>query len=93
MKPFTHVKRIENEKKLHISHLYHYVSAYEYSEEDLDYLVSQLEDALVEAKTKRREVIVDRDGEMFFVVYPSGNMSLCLRWKEYEIIREEGNQK
>lgn len=32
---FTHVKREEGEEKLHISHLYAYVSAYCVSEEEV----------------------------------------------------------
>lgn len=86
---FTHVKRTEDEKRLHISHLYHYVSAYERCRQEIDLLVEMLEGALVEAKEKRIAVEVNRDGEMFFMVYPSGQISLCLRWKDYEVIREE----
>lgn len=88
VKMFTHVRRCEDEKKLHISHLYHYVSAYQYTKEDCDDLVEQLEQALRKAKAKTEVVLVDKDGEMFFAVYPSGNISLCLRWKEYEVIRD-----
>jgi len=86
---FSHVKTTELDNNLHISHLYGYVSAYEYSKEECEELVEQIEQALIEANKTYRGIIVDRDGEMFFVVYPNGMISLCLRWKNYEIIRED----
>jgi len=85
---FTHVTRDEGEERYHISHLHHYVSAYEYTKETLKDLVDDLERALEEAKKKTETIIVDQDGEMFFCVYPSGLISLCFRWKNYKVIRE-----
>lgn len=86
---FTHVSRDEGEEKLHISHLYEYVSAYCIGTGDLDLLVELIEEALVKAKETMQAQIVDRDGEMCLHVYPSGNLTLMIPWKCYKIIREE----
>jgi len=83
---FTHLSRSEGEERLHISHLHHYVSAYVTSKERVDDLVEALVWGLKQAKDTTTAVIVDQDGEMFFVVYPAGQISLCLRWKSYHII-------
>ena len=47
---FTHVKRIKGEEKLHISHLFRYVSAYEYSREMLNDLITDIENAIKHSK-------------------------------------------
>jgi len=83
---FTNIKREEGEKDLHISHLHRYVSAYVTDSQDL---IDDLRTALDLASEKIEPQIVDKDGEMFFVVYPSGLISLCLRWKNYKIIPKE----
>lgn len=82
---FTHVSREEGEESLHISHLHHYVSAYVTDKERVESLVSDLESAIKVSKATTECQMVDQDGEMFFVVYPSGLISLCLRWKNYKI--------
>ena len=80
---FVHVEQ-EGDQKLHISHLHHYVSAYELC----DATVATLRESLVEGLKKAREtserVIVDQDGEMFFVCNPSGTFTLCVPWKTYK---------
>jgi len=86
---FTHVKRTEGEEKVHFSHLFRYVSAYQYNKEMFDNLVEDIEGALIEAKRDIKVVVVDQDGEHCFHVYPSGQISLMLRWKNYEVIREK----
>jgi len=87
---FTHVRREEGEQCLHISHLHHYVSAYECSAEMVADLVDALEQAIGRAKRTLVPQVVDQDGEMFFLVGPLGRIDLCLRWKTYEVIRELG---
>lgn len=89
IRTFNHVRREEGEECLHISHLHKYVSAYECCPETIDRLVTSIEEALKEASQDCKVVIVDQDGEMCFHVYPSGQISLMLRWKSYQIIREE----
>jgi len=88
---FTHVTRDETEgrNQLHISHLHHYVSAYETNKETIDELVEDIETALAEAKETGEFRVVDQDGEMCFHVYPSGNFTLMIPWKRFKIIREE----
>jgi hypothetical protein len=88
MKDFTYVTRDEGEKLLHFSHLFHYVSAWDSSEERQGDLRGAILCALERAKKDRELQIVDQDGEMFFVIYPSGLISLCLRWKSYKISNE-----
>jgi hypothetical protein len=78
-----HLKRDEGENILHISHLFRYVSAYHYSEEMAKNLLEDLHEAIRKAKETKEGVIVDQDGEMFFLVSPAGNIQLCLRWKTY----------
>jgi hypothetical protein len=85
---FTHVSRDEREERLHFSHLYKYVSAYEYTKEGLKELVEDVEFAVEKANELREPVIVDQDGEMCFHVHPNGNITLMLPWKRYKIIRE-----
>jgi len=89
---FTHVKREEGEKNLHISHLHRYVSAYETNSQTVNDLINDLQTALDLASKKKEPQIVDQDGEMFFVVYPYGLISLCLRWKDYKIIPKKGGE-
>jgi len=86
---FTHVSRDEGEEKLHISYLYHYVSAHHRNIGDVEFLIGQIEKALVKAKETKQVQMVDRDGEMCFHVYPSGKLTLMIPWKSYKIIREE----
>ena len=88
---FTHVSRDEGQEKLHFSHLYRYVSAYEYSKEMLDDLIEQIEEALIQAKKNTEILIVDHDGECCFNVYPNGKIQLMIPWKRYKIIRDEEN--
>lgn len=77
------------QKTLHFSHLYQYVSAYEMTQERLEQLEEDIRDAVTVAKDSRTKQFVDMDGEMFFVVYPSGMIALCLRWQEFTISEEE----
>jgi len=86
---FIHVSRAEGEEKLHISHLHHYVSAYESSKEMVGQLRDDLNDALKLAARLRQPQIVDQDGEMFFICYPNGDLSLCLRWKTYTALTDD----
>ena len=69
---------------LHISHLMQYVSAYEPVPERMADLKVSLGEALQRAKATCTGQIVDQDGEMFFVVNPSGTFDLCLRWKHFQ---------
>ncbi len=89
---FTHVSRNEGEKKLHISHIYKYVSAYCESEEEVRLLVEQIEEALMSVKDTHQAQIVDCDGEMCLHVYPTGTLTLMVPWKRYRIIRESGTE-
>ena len=82
---FQHLRREEHEAKMHFSHLHQYVSAYEPSPEGLEDLRQAILQGLAEAKRDTRPVIVDQDGEMFIVCNPAGSISLCLRWKNYEL--------
>jgi len=88
---FTHVSRIEGDEKIHISQLYEYVSPYSHSEEEVNMLRKLIEEALLKAKETTETQIVDREGEMCFHVYSSGQLTLMVPWKWYKIIREEGD--
>lgn len=90
MKQPEHVCRVEDENKLHFSHLHGYVSAYEPTPNMVRELKEYLLEALAKAARTKRPRIVDQDGEMFFVAYPNGTFSLCLRWKSYCFIAPEG---
>ncbi len=87
---FTHVKREEtlHAGRIHISHLYEYVSAYVMSKEEVDFLVNMLETALVQAKSSGQTQIVDRDGEFCFHVTPAGYITLMIPWKTFIVDRE-----
>jgi len=85
---FTHVKQAMVQKKLHISHLYEYVSAYYKTEDEVNCLVSMLTFALKEAKEKHETQIVDRDGEFCFHVTPAGYIMLMIPWKIYKVLDE-----
>jgi hypothetical protein len=85
---FTHVKREEHQEKLHISHLYDYVSAYVHSSEELEDLIQMIVSALKEAKETKQVQIVDKDGECCFHVTPNEYIILMLPWKRYKIIEE-----
>ena len=89
--PFTHVKTNEDavDKQLHLSHLHAYVSAYQTTDATVKELADALVEGLAEAKRETRQVIVDQDGEHFFVCYPSGAFDLCIRWKSYRIVKEK----
>jgi hypothetical protein len=76
------------DKKLHFSHLFEYVSAYEFSEEMLNQLESDLISGLAKAKRETIPVMVDQDGEHFFICNPSGSFDLCIRWKSYRIVND-----
>ncbi len=84
----THVKREEGEEKLHISHLYNYVSAYEYSMEELEDLTQMIINALKEAKETKQVQIVDKNGECCFHITPAGYIILMRPWKRYKMIEE-----
>ncbi len=88
---FTHVKTADLaiSKKLHISHLYRYVSAYELHPEQVEDLVSMIECALTEARKTGNVQIVDKDGEFCFHVSPGGYLTIMMPWKTFEIVREE----
>lgn len=89
-----HLKPITGEASVvHISHLMEYVSAYRPSGEMTTALMEDLRDALLRARKSRSPEIVDQDGEMFFVVNPAGSIDLCLRWKHYELPKEETASK
>lgn len=90
---FQHLRREEHEPRMHFSHLHQYVSAYEPSPERLEDLRQAILQGLVEAKRDTRPVIVDQDGEMFIVCYPAGSISLCLRWKSYELAERDELEK
>ena len=85
---FTHVKSADAfvETKLHISHLYDYVSAYVRTQEEIEILVDSLVFAINEAKGTKQTQIVDRDGEFCFHVTPAGYIILMIPWKIYEIV-------
>lgn len=86
----THLTRSEIcEEKIHISHLYQYVSAYVNSEEEWKDLANMLEEALKVAKATVEVQIVDKDGECCFHVTPAGYIILMLPWKTYRILEEE----
>ena len=87
---FEHLSRDEHEDKLHFSHLFQYVSAYEASEERLEDLRTAIVDGLREAQSTHRPVIVDQDGEMFILCHGGGTISLCLRWKTYKLLEPDG---
>jgi len=69
--------------RIHISHLYHYVSAYCISPEETQTLCDMLEVAINEAKTTKQIQIVDRDGEFCFHVTPAGYIILMIPWKTF----------
>jgi hypothetical protein len=80
----------QGSKRLHIGHLHQYVSAYETTPETIAQLVESLEEALKESQRDCKEIIVDQDGhDHFFVVSPSGTISLCVRWKEFHVAAPE----
>lgn len=88
-----HLHREENENRLHLSHLFQYVSAYENCPERMQDLRDAITEGLKQAKLTTTPQIVDQDGEMFFVCNPAGTVSLCLRWKNYEIAPREEIEK
>ena len=61
---FTHVAREEHEPKLHFSHLFRYVSAYEGTEYTQAELRQALLEGLAKAKVECTPQIVDQDGDM-----------------------------
>ena len=74
----------------HLSHFMHLVSAYEPSEERQAIMWDDLRTAQKEAKETHRSVIVDQDsGEFFFVVHPSGRVSLAAELGVYELENPE----
>ncbi len=85
---FKYISRNEGEKKLHISHLHKYVSAYFDTKEGVESLVEDIEEALERAMVTGQAQIVDQDGEMCFHVYSTGMLTLMVPWKRYRIIRE-----
>ena len=86
---FIHVGRDENEDKLHFSHLFQYVSAYEPSKERVEDLRQAVIAAMKIAKETRVPQLVDQDGEMFLLCHGGGQLSLCLRWKTYKLLEPD----
>lgn len=84
--------RITIERRLHVSHLLGYVSAYEPSEAQVDLLVESICQAQAIATLSHQPQYVDQDGEMFLMVNPNGTFDLCLRWKHYEFVPETENE-
>ena len=85
----TYLTREELQSKLHLSHLFQYVSAYEYSSEYLKLLSDQIETALEEAKRTTTTQIVNQDGECCFHVTPMGYIILMLPWRTYKVRQEK----
>ena len=88
--PFTHVLQTEvgGLNKLHLSHLYEFVSAYCISKEEVELLASMLEDAMDEAQLTRKVQVVDRDGRFCFHVTPARYIILMIPWKTF-IVAED----
>ena len=77
------------EHKVHISHLHHFVSAYETNEENVKWLEDMIKEALKVAREKTESQIVDQDClEHIFVCYPFGTVSLYRRIADYEVIND-----
>ena len=76
---------VQDGEKIHISHLYHPVSAYHTTPDSVAELEKQLQEALVKAKATTETQIVDHDGEMCFHVTPAGYIILMIPWKRYKI--------
>ena len=89
LKDFTHLHREEHENCMHFSHLFQYVSAYEATKDQVEDLRLAIIEGLSKARKETTPVIVDQDGEMFIICNPSGSLSLCLRWKNYDLYDEE----
>jgi hypothetical protein len=83
----THLKTADLaiSKSLHISHIMKYVSAYEPTKEMWKELAGDIEAAIKKAKRTRNCQYVDQDGEMFLEISPGGYISLCMRWRMYQV--------
>ena len=79
------LKLANRDQKLHYSHLYPYVSAYEATARGLDEFRRMLMESLRIAAEIRQVQYVSLDGEMFIECTPTGRVNLCLRWREYEV--------
>lgn len=87
-KEITHVRLTDSNQRVHISHLWRYISAYEYTRGRLVVvLLPRLEEALVEAKESLKTQIVHDDGECCLHIYPNGSVALMLPWKRYDLLR------
>lgn len=89
--PFTHLQQTEvggYPGRLHLSHLYKYVSAFVMDSEEVKFLSTLLEEALVEAKKTTKVQVVDRAGEFCFHVTPAGYIILMIPWKTF-IVAED----
>ena len=83
------MRLVSKERKLHISHLFDFVSAYARTDELQKQLQQDIRDALAKAKETRQSQYVNMDGEMFFQVHPFGSISLCLEWQKFDLIEED----
>lgn len=84
----THLIQDEN-KRLHISHLAQYISAWKFNKAIHIRLSEDIEKALFLAVKVREPQIVDLDGECCLHVHPSGRITLMLAWKTYRIERQK----
>lgn len=84
-----HLQTNETESRVHLSHFMYLVSAYEPSKERVEDLADSLLEAIEDAKREVKSIIVDQDcNEHFFVVHPSGTISLCARMRDYKLVEE-----
>lgn len=86
MSKYYHVKTSSSsiETHLHLSHLWHYWSAYEYSLEGLEDLIQEICNKLAMAKEMHEPQLVTREGDMFFVCHADGTFDLCMPVKQFE---------
>lgn len=82
-----HLKQLGS-RALHISHIHGHVSAHYTTPESVAELEKSIEEALKIASDTLVPQMIDQDGEMFIVCHPAGTISLCLRWQEFEILKE-----
>lgn len=61
----------------------HTMSAYELNEEFVKDLIQELNEAVEKAKFNGKSEIVEREGEDFFLIHPSGAISLCTIKRTY----------
>lgn len=78
----------DGDTRIHLSHLYEYVSAYDLHPDGVKELEERLRDALVKAAATTEVQIVHMDGEMCFHVTPSGYIILMIPWKKYTVVKD-----